>query len=296
MLRLPLVLVSAASIVMLAAPVIDGRQAGLRTVYVAALDNKNAPVMDMTAADFVVKEDGKVRAVTQAGLATAPMQIALLLDDGGLALDTIRQGAGQFIQTLQGKASFAIITVGGRKLTLVDYTTDVPVLFAGLKKLLARNTTSTDLLDGFIDVAAEFLRREAARPVMVTIAAEGEEVSSARAPVVLEAIQKSGAKFYYIGLGVPVVQGTRGGLADSSNAAEAGNRSAVLGAAPKNSGGRSEQALQPSGVPVLMKQFADELAAQYAVTYSTDAAQAKLSIETSRKGVKVRGPARVGSR
>lgn len=281
---------------MLTADVVTTRQAGMRTVYVAAVDNKNAPVMDMTSADFVVKEDSKVRAISRAGLAPAPMQIALILDDGGLALGAIRQGAGQFIQTLQGKGEFAIIMVGGRKLTLVDFTTDVPALYAGLKNLLARNTTSTDLLDGFIDVAELFQRRKAERPVMVTIASEGEELSSARAPVVLDAIQKSGAKFYYIGLGAPVTQGTRGGLAESSNEAESGNRNAVLGAAPKNSGGRSEQVLQPSGVTVLMKQFADELAAQYAVTYATDAAEARFSIETKRKGVTVRGPARVGSR
>jgi VWFA-related protein len=283
---------------MLVTPVasINAHQPGMRTVYVAALDNRNAPVRDLTAADFVVKEDGKVRNVSTAAPASAPLKIALLLDDGGLGLDAIRQGAGQFIQTLQGRGEFAIVTVGGRKLTLVDFTTDIPVLYAGLRKLLARNTTSTDLLDGFIDVAGEFQRRETERPVMVTIASEGEEVSSARAPVVLEAIRKSRAKFYYIGLGVPVTQGTRGGLMEISNAAEAGHRNAVLGAAPKNSGGRSEQALQPSGVPVLMKQFADELLAQYAITYTTDLSEARFSVETSRKGVKVRGPARVGSR
>ena len=69
-------------------------------------------------------------------------------------------------------------------------------------------------------------------------------------------------------------------------------RSAVLGAAPKNSGGRSEQALQPNGVPVLMQQFADELAAQYAVTYEAASVSGKLSFETTRKGISVRGPSR----
>jgi hypothetical protein len=281
---------------MLAAPAAMTRQAGTRTVYVTALDNKHTPITDMTAADFVVKEDGKVRAVSTAALASGPMQIALFLDDGGLGLGEIRQGAGLFIQTLQGKGDFGIFTVGGRTLTHVDFTTDVPALYAGLKRLLARNTQSTDLLDGYIEVAGQFRRREAERPVMVTIANEGEELSTARAPVVLDAIYKSRAKFYYIGLGAPVTRGTRGGLAESSNAAESGHRNAVLGAAPKNSGGRAEQALQHSGVPVLMKQFADELASQYAVSYATDAPEARFTIETTRKGVRVRGPARVGSR
>jgi VWFA-related protein len=295
--RLPLAVAAVALTLMVPAEVVTSRpQGGIRTVYVAAVDKKNAPVMDLTAAEFVVKENGKVRTISRAGLALAPMQIALMLDNGGLALGAIRQGAGQFIQTLQGKGEFAIFTVGGRMLPLIDFTRDVPKLYAGLKSLLARNTTSTDLLDGYIEVAGEFQRREAERPVIVTIASEGEELSSAPAPAVLAAIQKSGAKFYYIGLGAPVTQGTRGGLSNSSNASEAGSRNAVLGAAPRNSGGRTEQVLHPSGVTLLMQQFADELAAQYAVTYSTDATEARFSIETSRKGVTVRGPARVGSR
>ena len=296
MIRLPLAVAAAALTFLPLAEVVTSGQGSMRTVYVAAVDKKNAPVMDLTAADFVVKEDGKVRTISRAPLASAPMQIALMLDNGGLSLGAIRQGAGQFIQTLQGKGEFAIFTVGGRMLPLIDFTTDVPKLYAGLKSLMARNTTSTDLLDGYIEVAGEFQRREAERPVIVTIASEGEEMSSAHAPAVLAAIQKSRAKFYYIGLGAPVTQGTRGGLANSSNGSEAGSRNAVLGAAPRNSGGRTEQVLHASGVTPLMKQFADELAAQYAVTYSTDATEARLSIETKRKGVTVRGPTRVGSR
>jgi len=116
--------------------------------------------------------------------------------------------------------------------------------------------------------------------------------------VVLDAIQKSSAKVYYIGLGVPVTQGNRPAYTADRNAdstvEEAGNKNTVLAAAPKNSGGRSDQALQPSGVPVIMKQIADELAGQYQITYTSDAAEAKLTVETRRKNVKLRAPARVG--
>ena len=281
-------------------PGVIARQAGTRTVYVTAVTGKNTPVTDLTAADFVIKEDGKAREIIKAELATTPLHIALMLDNGGLALNAIRQGSGEFIAALQGKAQFKIVTIGGRALTLVDFTGNVPQLYEGIGKLLARNTTSTDLLDGFLELSAEFQKREAARPVIVAIATEGEEVSSTRAPVVLEALQKSGARLYYIGLGPPVTQGTRPPLAadrpDSGTDAETANRNAVLGSGPKNSGGRTEQALQSNGVQVLMKQFADELLNQYAITYSTDAAQAKLSVETKRRGVTLRAPARVGAR
>ncbi len=173
---------AATAILVLAGGVAASPQMATRTIYVSALA-KNVPVTDMTAADFVVKEDGKVRDVTAAQIATTPMSIALMLDNGGLSLGAIRQGAGQFIEALQGKAEFSIVTIGGRKLTLVDFSSDIPALYAGLKSLLARNTTTVDLLDGFIEVSNAFRAREAARPVIVAIAAEGEEVSNTRAPV-----------------------------------------------------------------------------------------------------------------
>jgi len=275
-------------------------QARTRTIYVTAVDNKEAPVDGLTAADFTVKEDGKVREVVSAEIAKRPMQIALMLDDSGLGLGAIRQGAGQFIETLQGKAEFAIITMAGRNLPLVDFTADAPTLYAGLQKMLTRNTPSTYLLDGLVEVAQTFQRRKAERPVIVAVIVEGEELSSARADVVLDAIQKSGVKLYYVGLGAPVTQGNRppyaAERAADSTEEESNKRNAVLGSAPKNSGGRSEQVLQTSGVPGLLKQFAVELAGQYAVTYDTDTTNAKLSVETKRKGVKLRAPARVGSK
>jgi VWFA-related protein len=271
-----------------------------RTIYISAVDNKDAPVDGLTAADFTVKEDGKVRDVISAEIAKTPMQIALMLDDSGLGLGAIRQGAGQFVETLQGKAEFAIITMAGRNLPLVDFTADAPALYAGLQKMLTRNTPATYLLDGLVEVAQTFQRRKAERPVIVAVVAEGEELSNARAEVVLDAIQKSGAKLYYVGLGAPVTQGNRPSYsserAADSTEYESGKRNTVLGSGPKNSGGRGEQVLQTAAVSGLLKQFAVELAGQYAVTYKTEAADAKLNVETKHKGVKLRVPARVGSK
>ena len=197
---------------------------------------------------------------------------------------------------LQRKAYFSLITTGGRNLTVVDYTPDPRLVYDALGKLAARNSPATYLLDGFLEQAQKFERLKAPRPVIVAIAAEGEEFSNTRADVVLDAIQRTGTTFYYLGLGAPVTAGTRPPLsadrpADSTEG-ESTKRNAVLGSAPKNSGGRSEQVLQATGVPVMMLEFAKELAGQYAITYRSETAGTKLTVETSRKGIKVRAPVR----
>jgi len=275
--------------------------AATRTVYVSATGDKDAPVRDLTSVDLTVKEDGKAREIVSVEPATTPMQIVLMLDDSGLSLGSIRQGAGQFVEALQNKAEFAVIALGASNRVLVDFTKDARVVYAGLEKMLTRNSPPVYILDGLVEVAQTLKKREAQRPVIVTVATEGDELSSARAEVVLDAIQKSGARLYYLGLGAPVTAGNKPAYSadrpEASTEYESGKRNTVIGAAPKNSGGRSEQALQASGIPVMMKSFADELANQYAVSYKTDATgESKLTIETKKKSVKVRAPARVGGK
>lgn len=276
------------------------RQGGTRTIYVTAVDGKQAAVTDLTARDFTVKEDGKVREVVAAERATTPMQIVLMLDDGGLGLGAIRQGAGQFVQDLQGLAEFAVIRMGAQNTVLVEFSADPRVLYAGLEKLLASNTQAAHVTDGLFEVAQTLQRRKAERPIIVVVATEGSDSSNIRSDTVLDAIQKSGAAVYYVSVARQVIQGDRpaydAARPHDSTEDEALTRNAVLGMAPKYSGGRSEQALQASSVVALMKQFAADLRAQYAVTYTSDAPQAKLSVETGRKGVKLRAPGRAGGR
>lgn len=284
------------------APAFPGaRQALTRTVYVTAVDGKGAPVPDLTAADFVIKEDGKVREIVTAGIATVPLHVALMLDDSGLALGGIREGAAALIDRLRGKAEIALITIGGRNLTAVNFTNDIPVLYQGLNRILARGTKGAYLLDGLLEVSRMFEQRNAPRPVIVMIATEGQEFSNLRADAVLDALQRSGARMYYIGIGAPVTAGYQPAYGDNragdSTQDEAAQRNTVLAAGPQRSGGRSEQSLQPTGIPVLMKQFADELIGQYAIVFhvSDTKAGAKLGVEVKRRGVKVRAPARAGN-
>ena len=88
-------------------------QAGLRTIFVTVVDRKGLPASGLSSADFTIKEDGRVRPIDLAEPARPPMQIALLIDDGGPSLAAIRQATGQFVERLQQRAEFSLTTTGG---------------------------------------------------------------------------------------------------------------------------------------------------------------------------------------
>src|SRR5436190_15213981 len=82
-----------------------------RRVYVSVLDSSGSPVVDLRAADFIVKEGGKAREISRAEEATSRMQIAILVDDNGTGL--FRVAVARFIESLFGRAEFSISVVTG---------------------------------------------------------------------------------------------------------------------------------------------------------------------------------------
>jgi hypothetical protein len=266
-------------------------QMGRRTIYVSATDREGKPVAGLTAGDFRIKEDGRLREIDRVAPATEPMQIALLLDDGGPSLGAARQATANFVERLQGKTVFSLTSTGGQPRTRVRFTDDPRQLYRALQNFFPTSAPTTQFLEALVDVARGFVRERAPRPIIVAIVAEGEELSHVRADVVMQTLQQSRAILYYIGLGLPMTSGTH--PADY----ESVQRNIVIGAAPDNSGGRSEQILQPAGIGPLMQQFATELAVgQFSVTYFTNSDRAKLDVETPRPGLRLRAPARVGAK
>ena len=57
---------------------------------------RDAPVLDLAPADFVIKEDGKDREVLKAEITSTPLQVMVLVDDNGSGL--FRSGLLQFVQ------------------------------------------------------------------------------------------------------------------------------------------------------------------------------------------------------
>jgi VWFA-related protein len=267
-----------------------------RTVYVTVTDKNDIPITDLTAADFVVKEGGKTRDIVDAGMTTVPMKIAIIVDDNGTGL--FRYGVAKFIERLQGRAEFALSTVTGQNLKIVDYTTDAGELTAAINQLTARPGTNDggQLLEGVFEAAKDFQKRQARRPVIVVLTVGGEEHSTVPAHHVLEELQKSGAELHVIAISSSALRATAAVSKPGALLEENLNLSEVLGDGPKQSGGKREEIVASAGLVVGLQELAEALRNQYAVSSSraeSPKAGDKLSVTVKRPGVTVRAPARL---
>jgi len=263
-----------------------------RDIYVSALDSKGAAVPGLSAADFVVREDGVAREVLKAGPATAPMQIIVLIDDSEAATNAIqrmREGLTAFVDKLQGRAEIGLVTIGERPTSLVQHTTDVGALKKGINRLFARPGSGAYLLEGIQEVTRGLEKREAARPVIVAVTTEGVEFSNLQHEQVVKPLEASGATFHVLAIGMP----------SSSMSDEMRNRNIVLAEGTERTGGRRDQLLAEASLTEALPRLADELLNQYVVTYARPEMlipPEKIQVSVGRSGVTVRARTRTEGR
>lgn len=269
-----------------------------RTVYVSVLDKSGLPVTDLSADDFVIKEGGRDREVVNAGMTTAPLRIALVIDDNGTGI--FRYAVTKFVERLQGRAEFALSTVEGQHLKLVDYTPDLERVLSALNQLSARPATNDggQLLEGIFETAKDFQKRRAVRPIIVVLTVGGEEHSTLPAHHVLEELEKSGAALNVIAINSSALRAmvavSRPGALLESNL----NLSEVLGDGPKQSGGKREEILASAGIVSGLQELAEALRNQYAVSFARSdrpKQTEKLSVSVKRAGLTVRAPLKLRS-
>ena len=235
-----------------------------RTVYVTVTDSKGAAVPGLAAADFVVKEDGRTRPVVGAAPTAVPLTVALMVDDNGVGLQSMRQGAAAFADRLRGLGRIGIFTTSGRTLKIQDYTDSPASLVAAINKIYTSGTPGAFLVDGFVDVASDFTKREVKRPVIVSVGVETEDFSQAQPGDAITALMRARAQLYLVRLGRPIIGQGNAMAAErgESLADEQARFNAVIGQAPGRTGGRVEQLAAHTGIPHAMVAVANDLANQ----------------------------------
>jgi VWFA-related protein len=274
------------------------REGVARNVYITATDDDGKPAKDLTAADVVVRVDGKAREVLAVAPATTAMQIVLLVDDAGPGIQFIRTAVAEFIHILQNAAEIALVSTAAQNTVLVDFTSDSGVLLAAANRLVTRSTSGGYVLDAIRESANALQRRESARPVIVLLALEGKEYSNVAKELVLDAVRRSGAIVYALSIGKPTLktmternQRPTDSIHESLH--ETMTRDAVLVQAPRLSGGRHEQVLEVTGIQNRLGDVARELRDQLVVTYARPQSEKppqRIDISTKRRGIKLRAP------
>ena len=298
-----LVLVAAAGATV---PVSTGAvQPATRIVYASAFDKSGSVVKDMSAAEFEVKEGGKVREIVSVEPAKIPLRIALLVADQGTG--AFQRGIGLFMQRLLGHAEFALTSVIVQPEKVIDYSHDGRELSEALSRLGPRGRQPGGQLMEAILEATKDVRHEQRRSVIVVMRLGGEGPTALAGPDVLEELRKCGAALYVVAAagshaaappqatGTDAVSVAQGRLRDSELAESASALGLVLDDGSKDSGGRYEQVIATTHGRA-MEQVADELLNQYEIRYVTAdgvKSNAKLSVSSKRKGITVRAPSRI---
>jgi hypothetical protein len=246
-----------------------------------------APVLDLTAADFSVVENGTKREVTRAALGREPMRIVLLVDSSGAVgqmLNHFRAGLNTFLDTLPPEHEVAFITTGGQIRIRAQPTTDRARLKTEAGRFAADGGANS-LIDTLLESDRRFLRPVAQWPVFVIVTTDsGESRSTPRIEeynrFMDDFLQRGGSAH-----GI-VVKGTSSGLISD-----------IVNNLVENTGGISAAINQSTAVEAQLKMMAERLAADhakmanaYVIDYPSEAKikQPQVEVSTTRPNVMLR--------
>jgi hypothetical protein len=264
-----------------------------RVVYVTVLDGSGAPVPDLTPADLTVKEGGKEREVTKAAPASARMRLTLAVEERLIADNSVRMAMFEFMKRTVESADIRMVTIGLRNTTVADYTGSLETLVGAINKFTLNPNRDSNVAEGVLEIADHYVSTKPERPVLLVLAFSGGQVG-VEPRTVLDKLRQSAATMYSLTLtGGAEGGGGVGTLSDQSG------REQVLGDGPKQSGGRRIEAPSTGAFPRALLQIADELRAQYAVTYVLPEGvkpDKRFNISAKRKGITLRAPSGIPDR
>jgi VWFA-related protein len=256
-----------------------------RTLFVSAVGESGEPVEGLGPEAFVVREDGARREVLRVSRATEPIDVALLVDNSTAASDEItflRSALARFVQRMAPGNKIAVITLADRPTIRLDYTDDAARLKNSVSSLFSTPQSGMTLLDGIFETVNGLQRRETPRAVIVPVITDGVEFTTHYFRDIVNGLVKARVALHMVTIG-PFYHDEEHGTRE---------RSFLLDAGPRESGGQRITLLSAHGLDGAMDKLAKELLSQYKVVYSRPESLIppdKVSVSAGRPGLTVRG-------
>ena len=267
-------------------------QAGVNdpTMFVSAVDRKGVPVPDLGPDAFVVKEDNARREILRVSRASEPIGISILIDNSEAANDAvtyIRRELPAFLKAVTPANQVSLVGISDRPTILTPFTTDTNTLLKRTDSIFSLRNTGATFLDALFEVSQGFASKDVERAAIVAIVVDGKEFTNRYSKDVIAEMKKAGVALHLIAIGQfefdPQDQAVR-------------ERSLLLPAGPKETGGALYTMLSPNGIGQSLEKIARDLNSQYKVVYSRPERTIppqKVEVEAGREGLTVRGtPAR----
>lgn len=236
-----------------------------RGILVSAATSNGAPATDLTATDFSIKEDGRVREVIRVGPAPPPSHVMLIVDDSQAAetaVPFLRTSLAAFIKKMSGlnpAPQIALMTSGERPTRRADFAPTSAAVQQAASKIFAVGGSGAYFLQAVMDACKDLKKRGAASPVIVAFVAEaGPEFSNEQHTQIAAALKDAGASLWAVV------------LHDAHNpdrTPEEHERAVVLGDVTTSSGGDTRNVLSTQGVDPAFDAIGALLASRYLVIY-----------------------------
>jgi len=151
-------------------------------VFVQVMGRAGETVADLSADEFVVKENDIYCGILSAERSTKAMRIALLVDNSGQvekvgALRPLRDGLDLFLSTIESQHEVALFTIGGNIQWRVDFTSDRTALREAAGEIFTDRGGGPILIDGIKETWERRYGDGDEWPVFVVVMTDGPEAS-----------------------------------------------------------------------------------------------------------------------